>query len=1432
MHLRSALHLVVMALNFVHAGLRPIPAHLLQRPPNAAHISVFKRVSGYLRACCRLGASVPFCAGRRGTHLVARQGELLDFLVSAGLGEEGYGHVAKVAISRPPFSIREQSPGTDCEAPSVPHRQDGPDILRPYRPLQAEAIVLHGEANWDIGPYLGPEMLLAFKEPAVLRTFSGTGGPTPSFSKEDPAEVLKLLKVWDAKSLLRLCPGPLEDQLCSRVFGAYKSPGCFRQIGDRRGPNALEAKLDGVSRELPQGFLLTRLCLPRFTHQLRGSSTDRKDFYSQCRVSVERSLSNAVKPTFCLRDFVGTRAYKQYQEWVSSSLHLPCLRRLLHSSPPSSPSQLLDLDCVVHGCFGALFQGDAAGVELATAAHASFLEEGGVLPDCEHGRLLARHPVATEGPWAGIVIDDFFSVSVEPVFGSSSSGSASERIVRRAKQCYDGAGVLGSDNKDVFGASVFTLAGAECDSSPAAVKEGLVTVACPAQKRLALALVSLRAASSRVISQELASMLSGSWVSALMFRRPAMAIADKIFGLGSGVQTWESGSRLIPLVPEARQELVLLAVLSPLLATNVAAPFSETVRASDASMAKGAFTRLRVPRRLASALWQAADSKGFYTRLDNPLRASLASLGQEPVDSFCVSPPVPAAEVRSGVPRPVGQRFDFILVGGGPPRLPASLSERGFACGPCVSPEFSAHFDLASPDCVEWLMFLLTSGRLRSLALFVPSGALSVLRSPAKRRNPDACEPRRRLGFQVACSCLALFWVAWRCGVPSLLLCSGTSSLLGEGRFSYVASLPKVELIRVSACAQRACHPGSLALLAFGLEGLDLAPLEPPGCCLAPPLGESRKPGFCPKLVASLSLAFASVLDSYPPEPAPKRGLESLLVNDLLAAGHWRPGVVWSWKEAEHINVLEAKALLRAIRDAAQSGEDQRLVVVTDSGVTLGAACKGRSSTRALGKVLKRIASVQLACGLQVGVIFGPTRLNVADDPTRSTPLRAPSPFSLCSLLRPADVYHASTFKQLSRPSANWLRLACLVVGFRSSEGLGGFLRALSSPERVFRPLSLPSCKPDPPKPCSLFDQTLGFPGEGPRQEPAAREAERRDRRATLSLAPGRPVLPRTRQTRERFLARFDEWLVARGSSFSALAGTKPLDVEALGSALTAYGRELFDSGKPYYHFSECINAVAAALPSVRRQLQQPWDLAFSWLALEPYTHHVPMPAVLLLATLSCCLLWGWLREAGIFALCWGGILRIGEATGARRADLILPSDVLGLQKHALLRIQEPKTRLRVARHQAAKVEQLDLVHLIGLAFSELPAGTLLWDRSQQTLRKRLDSVLTRLGVTTPRGGRPIDLGSFRPGGATHLLQITEDSELVRRRGRWISPKVMEIYLQEVASVVLFPSQPYEVRCKILAFAQLFPELLAKADLWTRQKLPHASWFALFSSGG
>ena len=56
------------------------------------------------------------------------------------------------------------------------------------------------------------------------------------------------------------------------------------------------------------------------------------------------------------------------------------------------------------------------------------------------------------------------------------------------------------------------------------------------------------------------------------------------------------------------------------------------------------------------------------------------------------------------------------------------------------------------------------------------------------------------------------------------------------------------------------------------------------------------------------------------------------------------------------------------------------------------------------------------------------------------------------------------------------------------------------------------------------------------------------------------------------------------------------------------------------------------------------------------------------------------------------------------------------------------------------------------------------------------------LQLPTTKGGyqKPLTLGSRQPGGATWLLHTTENAEVVRRRGRWISKKVMESYLQEV----------------------------------------------------
>ena len=102
--------------------------------------------------------------------------------------------------------------------------------------------------------------------------------------------------------------------------------------------------------------------------------------------------------------------------------------------------------------------------------------------------------------------------------------------------------------------------------------------------------------------------------------------------------------------------------------------------------------------------------------------------------------------------------------------------------------------------------------------------------------------------------------------------------------------------------------------------------------------------------------------------------------------------------------------------------------------------------------------------------------------------------------------------------------------------------------------------------------------------------------------------------------------------------------------------------------------------------------------------------------------MWGWSRVAGVIALSWGGLTRIGEALSSFRRDLVLPQDVEWTTNYALLQIAEPKTRYKAARHQVARLDQPQLlraVTLAALAFGHLRPDQRLCPASAQTKRLR-----------------------------------------------------------------------------------------------------------------
>ena len=671
----------------------------------------------------------------------------------------------------------------------------------------------------------------------------------------------------------------------------------------------------------------------------------------------------------------------------------------------------------------------------------------------------------------------------------------------------------------------------------------------------------------------------------------------------------------------------------------------------------------------------------------------------------------------------------------------------------------------------------------------------------------DRKDPKTAAGNAAAFGCFIVCLVAVRCKVPALIEQPRLSKMRWLSFWRWALTLPGVTESWLASCAYGAKYRKEFVLLGH-LLNLPLIHKKCPGNHVHPRIeGSLTKESaiYRPKVAAAFARVIARALLKETSQPPPPRaGLESVIVNDILQSPGWCTVAVWSWRAAAHINVLETKAALRTIQHAVLKGGDRKVVLCLDSSVARGELAKGRTTSKLLRPVLCKAAAWLVAGGVYLGMHHAPTRLNISDDPTRSKGLRAPAKHSLASLLPREAIPLLLPFCSLSSAASGWLRLSLLLAS-RVQEDRGLDLPvALGSPFRRTLPLPAPlspaPCGRRPASPRDRFDSSLGYPGEGPRLAP----------RNALDL-----------------LEAFDAWLRNKQLSVAAVVSSGT-DVEELVKLLNDYGRELFSAGYPYYHFSETINGIAAKRPTARRQLQGAWDLTFAWLSTEPSSHHVAMPAVVLLALLSVCLLWGWRAEA---RLAFGGLLRIGEAIQATRSCLVLPRDVLFLHQFILLRILEPKTRLRAARHQAAKIEAADLVQLIDIAFAHLPPSSRLWPHSAQTLRRRLDSALDRLGIPTARNhARPLDLGSFRPGGATHILQLTEDAEFVRRRGRWVSAKVMEIYLQEIAAVTFYPNLPVQVREKVMIYAQSFPGILEQSLAWTRNRIPTSAWYHLWSS--
>ena len=1062
---------------------------------------------------------------------------------------------------------------------------------------------------------------------------------------------------------------------------------------------------------------------------------------------------------------------------------------------------------VLFPAFSSLFQGDHLGVEFALCAHQNLLQSNGLLVEDE--QIRGKHVFPAGPHYSGLIIDDYFFIGREPL-RMPPLHSAAARALACAREVYDSQGLLGSVEKDVEASTNFKAAGAEVISDMHAVKSGFVSVAAPVAKRLALSALSLRAAALPGLSPRLVSRLVGNWTSVLMYRRCLCSIVDGLFALGVTANEGDSGS-VLPLPRSLSQELVVLSVLAPLMSSNAAVSYSGTCFASDASLAKGAVVEAEIRGGLCEDLWLASDKRGHYSLLDNGAREILRHLGE---DFECDPPPLPLVKPKAS---PL-LYFDFVEICGGVGAVSGAATGLGLVVAPPLDLSASRHYDLTNERLLEWVIHMIAEGRFKSFLLEPPCTTFSPAAYPCLRSYKEPygfCRENPRVihGNCLAFRSLVLLRVGRRYRRPCGLEQPRRSKMAWLSEWISLVESGDFEEAVVAACMFGSPHQKEFRFLVHLLEIADLEKRCSRDHTHVRIQGKYTKNSaiYTPELGLHLAIAFKNALRREANREEPEwslAGLESVLSNDVMLSSSWREVASWFWKRAPHINVLEVSSAVRVLLEAGKRGAHARFLAFVDSSVARGALAKGRSTSRLLQPLLKRACVIQVCYDLYPVWLYSPTRLNVADDPTREEPLREPAVCSFCEVDGvDLQVLHGVGLK---RVGANWVRLLVLVLTFSRSDAcssggtpnpfgcglyaspyglpggfwsgvydgfscafdpLGHFLLSPGGFVFVLRDLahgwvlSLCGLARDLLFVCWVFCLmlTLGvlgmlflsrlarrvrslwlvcfcslFLSPAPRyvgldfhwgvlaMEPAS-VAERRRAAERAGILPkgDRVALEATRGRRRKLFRQFQVWLwQEKGISLLYLLREKPADPERLAYWLVQYGGALYQAGKAYGIYAETINSVAAERPQVRKQLVAAWDFAYSWVSEEPFSHHPALPASILLAMMAVSILWGWLTEAAIFGLMWAGILRVGEVLQASREDLVLPRDSAPGVRYALLKIKEPKTRGKHARHQAARVDPTDIVELLDLAFAKADPKAKLWPLSGSTLRKRFGDLM------------------------------------------------------------------------------------------------------------
>ena len=357
--------------------------------------------------------------------------------------------------------------------------------------IESQRLQFRGVPSFDPTNLLDEETRNTYVDPVAAAI-------SPEESCQDPpfvqvrgrrTEIMKLFQKLDQGNRLALfTEEQVRMQYRSGLFALMKDLEKDRLILDARPANQLEFGLTTWTSTM--GSVVPLLSLQLLPEQvLACSGEDLRDYYYYFCISPARALRNAIRYELTLEEA------KQFAAYGKA---VPGRRRYIPA-------------------LNTMAMGDINAVEVGQEAHVKLAFRAGVrLSDL----ITLRGRLPRGGPYVGIVIDDFITISAvpRPLQDTTEAAMLADKMV----EIYGTAGLLAHDGKRFRDALHAKFWGASLDGEAGTLRFQL-------EKVLPLAMLTSQLARLGWSNRKLLEVLSGAWIAALQCRRRCMCLLEVVF---------------------------------------------------------------------------------------------------------------------------------------------------------------------------------------------------------------------------------------------------------------------------------------------------------------------------------------------------------------------------------------------------------------------------------------------------------------------------------------------------------------------------------------------------------------------------------------------------------------------------------------------------------------------------------------------------------------------------------------------------------------------------------------------------------------------------------------------------------------------------------------------------------------------------------------